>query len=93
MDLDGDGFITLADHDLHVTTLAGTSNGQVGALIGDANLDGRVDVLGDAFLLVANLGNTTGGYANGDFNADQAIDVLGDAFILVSNLGQSNESE
>ena len=28
---------------------------------GDANGDGRVDVLGDAFLLVGNLGNGNGG--------------------------------
>ena len=28
------------------------------AIPGDANLDGRVDVLGDAFLLISNLGNS-----------------------------------
>ena len=70
-----------------------TSNGQTGALIGDANLDGVVDVLNDAFALVGNLGTSIGGYANGDFSADQAIDVLTDAFRLVNNLGQSNEPQ
>ena len=93
LDLDGDQVVTLADHDSHVTTLVQTSNGQTGALIGDANLDGVVDVLNDAFVLVDNLGTSTGGYANGDFNADQAIDVLTDAFRLVGNLGQSNEPQ
>ena len=73
LDLDGDGFVTLADHDLHVTTLAETSNGQTGALLGDTNLDGSVDVLNDAFALVGGLGTSTGGYANGDLNADEAV--------------------
>ena len=93
LDLDGDQVVTIADHDLHVTTLVQTSNGQTGALIGDANLDGVVDVLNDAFALVGNLGTSIGGYANGDFSADQAIDVLTDAFRLVNNLGQSNEPQ
>ena len=91
LDLDGDGFVTLADHDLHVTTLAETSNGQTGALIGDTNLDGSVDVLIDAFALIGGLGTATGGYANGDLNADGVIDVLGDAFRLIGNLGLSND--
>ena len=60
------------------------------ALPGDANLDGRVDVLGDGFELVGNLGTFIGGvWADGDFNGDDKVDVLGDAFILVANLGQS----
>ena len=90
-DLDGDGMITLDDHDLHVTTLTQTSNGQTGAVIGDINLDGVVDVLGDAFTLVGSLG-TVGlfGYADGDLSADGIVDVLGDAFRLVGNLGLSN---
>ena len=60
------------------------------ALPGDANLDGTVDVLSDAFALVANL-NTSGttSWAQGDFNADGSINVLGDAFILVGNLGKT----
>lgn len=60
------------------------------ALRGDANLDGRVDVLGDAFTLVSNLGSTTStAWADGNFNGDGVVDVLGDAFVLVSQLGQS----
>ena len=60
------------------------------ALPGDANLDGTVDVLGDAFALIGNLGQTGDvAYALGDFNADGNIDVLGDAFILIGRLGQS----
>ena len=91
LDLNADGVITLADHDQHVTTLVQTSNGVVGALIGDADLDGMVTVLEDAFVLVANLGSEgVVGYAGGDFNADGVVDVLGDAFRLVGNLGQSN---
>lgn len=92
LDLDGNNEITLADHDLHVTTLAQTSNGQTGALIGDINLDGSVNVLGDAFILVANLGSSGSDlYQQGDLNADQLVNVLGDAFRLVSSLGLSND--
>ena len=60
------------------------------AIPGDANLDGQVDVLGDAFELIANLGVTGGAtFAQGDFNGDGDVDVLNDAFIVVNNLGQS----
>ena len=79
--------------------LDGNSNGASGgsliqsvyvALPGDANLDGQVDVLGDAFALVGNLGTTDGAsWAQGDFNGDGTVDVLSDAFILVGQLGQS----
>ena len=89
LDLDGNGTITIADHDLLITQFVQTSAG-VGSLVGDINLDGTVNVLGDAFTLVGNL-NTNGptGYARGDLNADGLINVLGDAFRLVGNLGQS----
>ena len=93
LDLDGDQFVTLADHDLHVTTLVQIANVQSGTLLGDVNLDGSVDVLNDAFTLIASLGTNIGGYANGDLNADLAIDVLGDAFLLIANLGQSIGSQ
>jgi len=60
------------------------------ALLGDANLDMSVTVLGDAFALVSNLGVTSGAtWADGDFTGDGAVNVLGDAFILVGNLGQT----
>ena len=59
------------------------------ALVGDANLDGKVDVLGDAFTLIGNLGTNGGSvWATGDFTADGNIDVLGDAFLLIGNLGE-----
>ena len=58
------------------------------AIPGDANLDGRVDVVEDAFSLVANLNQTSNlAYADGNFNGDGSVNVVGDAFILVANLG------
>ena len=93
LDLNSDQEITLADHEIHVTTLVETSNGEIGTLLGDINLDGTVDILGDAFILVSNLNSPgTFGWADGDLNADGQVDVLGDAFRLVGNLGQSNSS-
>ena len=88
LDLDGDGEVTQDDHDLLVTTLIQTSTGNFGTVIGDINLDGETDVLGDAFRLIGNLGKTDSvGYADGDLNADGEIDVLKDAFRLIGNLG------
>jgi hypothetical protein len=55
---------------------------------GDLDFDGSVDVLGDAFVLVSNLGSSDVGYAGGDINGDGMVSVLGDAFLLISNLGQ-----
>ncbi len=89
LDLNGDNVVTLADHDLHVMTLVQINGVQSGTLIGDINLDGQVDVLMDAFILINNLGTNATGWASGDLNADQTVDVLGDAFLLVNNLGQS----
>ncbi len=90
LDLDNDGQVTLADHHSHVTNLVQTSNGQTGTFLGDINLDGVVNVLGDAFILVGNLGNSNVGWSDGNLNADGNINVLGDAFPLVGNLGSSN---
>ena len=60
------------------------------AIPGDVNLDGTVDVLGDAFALVANLNLSSGtSWSLGDLNADGTVNVLGDAFILVANLGRT----
>lgn len=90
LDLNDDGMITLDDHDLHVTTLTETLSGIQGTLIGDLNLDGTVDVLNDAFIMISNLGsNGLVGFADGDLNADGIVDVLGDAFRLIGNLGQA----
>ena len=89
LDLNGDNVVTLADHDLHVMTLVQIDGVQTGTLIGDINLDGQVNVLGDAFILINSLGTNATGWASGDLNADQTVNVLGDAFLLVNNLGQS----
>ena len=59
------------------------------AIPGDANLDGQVNVLGDAFSLVANLNSTSNlAWEDGNFNGDGTVNVLGDGFILVANLGR-----
>ena len=92
LDLNNDGQVTDTDHSLHVETLVQTSNGQVGTFFGDINLDGSVNVLGDAFALVGNLGNNDALWSDGDLNASRTVDVLGDAFRLVGNLGESNNS-
>ena len=93
MDLDGSGFVDLPDLVMHYTDLVETSNGQVGTFAGDADLNGTVDVLMDAFTLVGNLGADEGitSWSQGDFNADRTVNVLGDAFLLVANLLNSNE--
>ena len=90
LDFDGNGTIEIADHNFHITTYAETSNGVTGALVGDLNLDGSVNVLADAFALIGQL-NSTGpySYGTGDLNADQQVNVLGDAFILIGSLGQT----
>ena len=91
LDLDNDGTITAADANFHITTLVPTSNGLVGTFLGDLNCDGNVDVLGDAFALIANLGDSVTSYSQGDINFDGTVDVLGDAFILIGHLGFTNE--
>ena len=88
--MDGDGTIDAADFEQHYSDLVATSNGGTGTFAGDANLDGTVSVLGDAFVLVANLNSSATSWAQGDFNADGMVDVLNDAFLLVANLGNTN---
>ncbi len=81
LDLDSDGQVGDDDRDRLIEGIAGTR-------LGDLDFDGSVNVLGDAFALVASLGTTSGAtYAQGDINGDRAVNVLGDAFILVGNLG------
>ena len=91
LDLNGDGQITAADVEIHVTTHVETSNGQTGTFLGDFNLDGTVDVLRDAFALVGSLGTSVSSYGDGDINLDGVVDVLRDAFALIGNLGRTNE--
>ncbi|MDA8563582.1 zinc-dependent metalloprotease [Mariniblastus sp.] len=90
LDLDGDGIITAADANTHITTLVQTSNGLTGTFPGDLNCDGAVTVLEDAFTLIANLGDSVTTYAQGDLNFDGFVEVLEDAFPLIENLGQTN---
>ena len=70
LDLNGDEMVTIDDANLHITTFVQTSNGQAGTFPGDLNCDGTVDVLGDAFALVGNLGNAATSYSQGDINFD-----------------------
>ena len=89
-DTNFDGDVTLDDRNFAIAEFARTSDGSHGILIGDINLDGVVDILNDAFILVANLGRDDAvGYEDGDLNVDQRIDVLGDGFLLLQNLGRS----
>lgn len=81
MALDGNGDGTAGDSRIEEIYVA---------IPGDANLDGQVNVLGDAFALVGNLGTTGGAtWQQGDFNGDGNVNVLGDAFVLVGNLGMN----
>ena len=91
LDIDLDETITLEDANSTIMNLVVASNGITGTFPGDLNCDGIVDVLGDAFALIGNLGSMVTSYADGDINFDGNVDVLGDAFVLISNLGMSNE--
>ena len=97
-----DSVIQTDNTGLAVTYTANTVN-VTRARIGDANLDGDVDVFefsgnGDAQTLTSNLGTTSGAvWAKGDFNGDGDVDVFefsgnGDAQLLTSNIGFSAAS-
>jgi hypothetical protein len=90
LDLDESGTIDVADLNLHIQTFVQTSNGGVGTAVGDLDLDGDVDVLGDAAQLVNNLGSSVTSWANGDVDGNGTVDVLSDAAALVNNLGFNN---
>ena len=92
LDLVADGTIDSLDVAFLVENLVVTSNGQTGTFLGDLNCDGQVNVLGDAFILVASLNSAVMSYSDGDINLDGSVNVLGDAFTLVGNLGMSNTS-
>ena len=91
LDLQGNGVVDRGDAGLYISFIVQTSNGQTGTFAGDLNCDGQVDVLGDAFALIANLGDSTTRYSDGDIDFDGAVTILGDAFLLIANLGRSNE--
>jgi len=95
LDIDSSGFIEESDAQSVITDLVETQAGDgapiiVGTVQGDVNCDGTVNVLGDALILVTNLGMQDTGYTGGDINFDGTVNVLGDALILVTNLGMSN---
>jgi len=93
LDLNSDGVVDSEDFEQHYQQLVETSNGVTGTFAGDINLDGTVDVLGDAFILVGSLGNSATSWGAGDLSGDGIVNVLGDAFLLVGNLGNSNETD
>jgi len=91
LDLNGNDTVDQEDFETHYTTLVQTSNGNTGTAAGDINLDGIVNVLGDAIILVNNLGGTSAtSWGQGDLDADGRVTVLGDALLLVTNLGANN---
>lgn len=90
------GYYTLSLDDAQIEAVDGSAlstdssfDQQIYAAIrGDVNLDGRVDLLNDAFGLVGNLGvESDASWQNGDFNGDGSVDLLTDAFQLIGNLG------
>lgn len=74
-DLTGDGLLNLADRDAWLTD-SGVANLASGNphLLGDANLDGAVDV-SDFNAWNASKFTTTAAWCSGDFNADGVVDV------------------
>ena len=90
LDLFSDGQITEIDLQIHIANYVQTSNRETGTFLGDLNLDGSVDVLGDAFSLIGNLGGFPTSYAQGDIDLDGNVSVLQDAFALIGNLGKTN---
>ncbi|WP_428388616.1 PEP-CTERM sorting domain-containing protein [Mucisphaera sp.] len=79
-DLDGSEAIDAGDLTFWVETL-------FGSFLGDANLDGEVDLI-DLSNLATNF-NGPAGYAGGDFNADGTVDLI-DLSILATNFGSTN---
>jgi len=58
------------------------------ALVGDANLDGKVD-FDDLLILAQNVGTTNADWMHGDFNYDSKID-FNDLLSLAQNVGRTN---
>jgi len=105
LDFTGDSVI-LSDDAVFLIENFVHAGGRHGAIVGDINLDGSVNVLGDSFSASSNLGVVGGGYGTGDVNLDGIVDlidtdvdfVVGDNGTLVSagngiielNAGQNN---
>ena len=90
LDFDRDGVVELEDHDFLIETFVETSDGGTGTLIGDINLDGTVNVLGDIFVIIGSLG-MDGGFSEGDLNADGFVNILGDIARAAPNFGQTSD--
>ena len=74
-DLAANGVVDTADFNVFIFFFLGTEN----VMPCDANGDGEVDILGDAFLIVHNLGtelndNFEQNFRAGDINSDQVVD-------------------
>ncbi|QDU70558.1 hypothetical protein [Mucisphaera calidilacus] len=80
-DLDEDAAVDGQDLALWLTGLFGTASG-------DANLDGRVDLL-DLSVLAGGFNGVATSYQGGDFNADGFVDLL-DLSVLASTFGFDN---
>ena len=70
LDLQGNGVVDRGDAGLYISFIVQTSNGQTGTFAGDLNCDGQVDILSDAFALIAHLGDDTTRYSDGDIDFD-----------------------
>ena len=79
-DTNGDGSVTIADHQHWVEDPA-----YANSVLGDADLDGSVD-FPDFLALSAGFGQS-GGWAEGDFDASGAVEFP-DFLILAENFGQ-----
>ncbi len=90
-DLNDDGQVDLADRDQWLASAAAANGFGRPYLVGDIDLNGKVDVLGDAATLVSNLFSSTPNWSFGDLDANGQVDVLGDAVLLISNLSRSND--
>ena len=89
-DLNSDGIVDMGDRDTWLASAAAANGFASPYLVGDIDLDGTVNVLGDGFTLVANLLSSTSNWSEGDLNADGQVNVLGDAFALIANLNRTN---
>ncbi len=86
-DLNDDGAINGADMKVLIEDVLRTALGDIHGG-GDQKMDGIVDVLADASVLLNNLDMQEPSYFDGDLNGDGAVTVLGDVSILINNLNQ-----
>ncbi|QDU70939.1 alpha-amylase family glycosyl hydrolase [Mucisphaera calidilacus] len=80
-DYTGDGVSDTADVTYLIEVIGGT-------FMGDANLDGSVDLL-DLSSLASRFGDPASSWSEGDFDGNNVVDLL-DLSILASNFGRAN---